>query len=779
MIDDTTHPKQEQKHKFSADRPIRSRKEDLLGRNGFAEALASAIRGWKGRESLVIGLYGPWGSGKSSVKNMVLESLRLDTANSPTIVEFNPWQWAAQDKLAEEFFNEVGFALGRSDSGRNAKVRAAKWLSYAATWKAGSFIAGGFRRVILALLGILVVMGFLIGVPEGSIVRQIPLTISLLILVFLLIERSYGFIGALSEKIATVFDARAVANQRTLGEQREELSSLMQELQRPIFVVIDDVDRLSADEIRLLFQLVKANADLPNLVYLILFQRDIVERSLDSSAAISGRDFLEKIIQVGFDIPRIETGRLEKVLLAGLDELMSVSNVNKRFNRKRWGNIFLGGLRPYFETLRDVHRYLATLSFHVSLFRSSSSFEVNPIDLIALEVLRTFEPDVFKQIDNLKRELTQVRDGAADSHGENNRTREAIESLVAGASKPAQVREVIAQLFPPVAWVFGQPLFSYDFQGGWYRDLRVCHPDVFQRYFLLTIPQGDISQAELDRVLSLVGEREELVAEFRSLKDQDLLGVALDRLEAYKEKINLAHAVPFTTALFDIGDELPDRPEGFFSTSSDMHAARIIYWYLKQEKDIGKRGQIIKESMRASVGLYLPIRVASIESNEEKRKQNPDAFSVTESDLSELHRICVDKITRAATSGALATHPKLLAILFAWSRWDSAEKPREWVAAQVTSTEGLRFFLVANLTRSTSHSEGDYVSEEHWRINLKNIEAFIPVETIEREVGKISGDMEGVCDDLKKAVSAFQRAIKRRRDGKSDDDFLDHDDELE
>jgi len=64
-------------HLFSADRPIRSRDEDQLYRRKFAEELASAVRRWKGKDSLVIALYGPWGSGKSSIKNMVIDALRV------------------------------------------------------------------------------------------------------------------------------------------------------------------------------------------------------------------------------------------------------------------------------------------------------------------------------------------------------------------------------------------------------------------------------------------------------------------------------------------------------------------------------------------------------------------------------------------------------------------------------------------------------------------------------------------------------------------------------
>ena len=138
-----------------------------------------------------------------------------------------------------------------------------------------------------------------------------------------------------------------------LNETKRELSEMLKSLSKPILVVMDDVDRLSADEIKLLFQLVKANADFPNIIYLLLFQRDIVERSLESISPIAGRDFLEKIIQVGFDIPRVERSRLEKVLLNKLNELLGDNVIEKRFDQHRWGNIYIPGLSPYFVTLRD------------------------------------------------------------------------------------------------------------------------------------------------------------------------------------------------------------------------------------------------------------------------------------------------------------------------------------------------------------------------------------------------------------------------------------------
>jgi predicted KAP-like P-loop ATPase len=736
-------------HLFSADRPIASRKEDLLGRSGFAESLASAIKGWAGNDSLVLALYGSWGSGKSSVKNMVLEALREPNKNCPLIVEFNPWQWAGQEQLAEAFFQEIGVALGGADTSEKGKERAAKWRAYGTYLTLGVSLAKSLKTVLP-----------LLGIPGANILEFLAKGL----------EQSSQAAQEGSEALA------AQAEVRSLADIKRDLSNSLKVLTDPILIVIDDVDRLSIDEIKLLFQLVKANADFPNLVYLLLFQRDIVEKSLEPITSIAGREFLEKIVQVGFDIPRIERTRLEKVLIAGLEKLLGDETVGQRFNQQRWGNIFIPGLRPYFETLRDVHRFLATLSFHVALFRNSGSFEVNPIDLIALEVLRVLEPAVYHWLPEAKSALTEQRSRGLQGRGAEDKTRRVVESIVdqAPEANRPQVREILKQLFPPAQWVFGGPGYGPGFEEEWYRDLRVCHSDVFDRYFHLTIPEGDISQAELDRLLALLGDREGLVAEFRTLNKRGLLSVALDRLEAYKEKIDLQHAVPFITALYDIGDELPDEPTGFFSIGPGMHTLRIIHWYLKQEKDSGERARLLKEAMKTTTGLYLPVMDTSLEDSRQERQKDPASFIVTEEDHAGLQQICVEKIQQAAKSGTLKTHPKMAYILYRWREWASPEEPRKWVESLIESEDSLLSFLTAFLQRSTSQGMGDYVARIHWHINLEDLEHFVSADVLEKKIGQLS--LAGLGDKEQRAVRAFQKALKRRQAGRSDDDWR-HDNE--
>jgi predicted KAP-like P-loop ATPase len=123
-------------------------------------------------------------------------------------------------------------------------------------------------------------------------------------------------------KISDWMAARADAQRRTLEERKQELSGLLKKNDHPILVVIDNIDRLIAMEIQLIFRVVKANLDLSKVSYLLLFQRDIVEGALtEVSSSPSGRNFLDKIVQAGFDMPAVEPQRLQQVLFTELNKI--------------------------------------------------------------------------------------------------------------------------------------------------------------------------------------------------------------------------------------------------------------------------------------------------------------------------------------------------------------------------------------------------------------------------------------------------------------------------
>jgi len=764
-------------HPFSADRPISVASEDLLDRTRFTESLANSIKGWREKDSLVVGLHGPWGCGKTSLKNLVLDALDANSKFAPDVIEFNPWQWSSQSQIAEGFFREVEISLGRGRA-PDDRERAAKWRAYASYLNFGAHVLESLRNALTLLAGSAsVVFGLstIIGHPalKGAGV--------ILAIICLLMVALFKWGGETADKIASTLLARDEVRAKGLAETKAELKQLMLKREYPLIVILDDLDRLSAEEIALLFQLVKTNADFPNMIYLLVFQRDIVERALEASTAgaqvTSGREYLEKIIQVGFDIPRVEQTRINRIL----DQRLTQIYAGIEFDSNRLTELYFDGLQHFFRTLRDVKRYLSMLDFHMGQFRIGDSFEVNPVDLTAIEVLRIFEPNVYSQLSGLKHELTRFRDHEGDER--RKEAKAAIDGLVQKAKEDNRehVLEIIKELFPMIQQFYGGYGYSGGFEENWFRDRRICHPDVFDRYFLLRIPEGDVSQADIDRLLACTNDRDKLLAELRALKQRGLLSVMLDRFEAYKQKVPLTHATQFISAFIDFADEIPDELGGMMSLSAVQHASRIVYWFLKQEPSQQKRGDLLTEAARNSHGVFLT--VAEAQSNdrddkEGKKEKNPDAYLIDEENAEILKQISVEKIKSASVSGDLLNSPQLQYLLYRWKAWGGPDAPSEWLKGVVNTDTGLRKILVAFMSRSTSQTIGSRVANVHWRFDLSGLEEFIDPIDFQKRVEELSQD--SISDTEMRAIHALHKVIKRKADGKPYDGYrtwLDDDDE--
>ena len=126
-----------------ADAPIRSLSEDRLGRRPFAQALAAEVMAAPVARGYVIGLTGPWGSGKTSILNMTVDAL----GDQAVVVQFNPWMFSGTEALVSSFFAEISKQLAKKET--KLKDIAGKLATYgqvlsplAAVFGAGGAVQG-------------------------------------------------------------------------------------------------------------------------------------------------------------------------------------------------------------------------------------------------------------------------------------------------------------------------------------------------------------------------------------------------------------------------------------------------------------------------------------------------------------------------------------------------------------------------------------------------------------------------------------------------------------
>ena len=720
---------------FKPDRPIEATKDDLLGRAEFSRSFGQAILAYDEKDSIVTALYGDWGSGKSSVINMALEYIDGQARNKrkdekPIIVKFNPWNYSDQSHLVALFFKELSFALRREDYGDEAKKVGEKLEAY----------ANFFTPLAL--------------IPDP--------TVNMLSLL------SFGVFSGVG-KAAKAWGA---AYSKDLEATRNELNKLLGKQKRKIVILIDDIDRLNNDDIRQIFQLVKMLGDFPNTIYILAFDRSVVVKALEKVQEGSGDDYLEKIVQFPVELPPVSKLELEKLLFSLLNELIK-EIPEEKWDEIHWGNIYHSGMKGYFKTIRDVTRYINALKFSFEMVRE----HVNPVDFMAMTTLQVFEPSLYSGIRDNKDifiGVTSINSSDADKKQAVVRFDEVMER--AQSQNKEQLIDLLSRLFPKLDSNMG---YGSDWMEDWRRESRICHPELFDIYFMLALPTGEIPKSEITSVLDLASDKEAFKTAMIRLKDDGKVVRYLELMEDYtKDLIKEEYILNIVSVLMDIGDSFPESKEGMFDFDTPIRILRIIHQLVLRFDTQDGRFRIIKQAIEeAESSIYTIVQKVGVLGQEhgkvtnktEEQLKTMDAREINADQLNELEKIAVTKIIKWADAGLLDKHPHLLSILYSWPRWDkdNPDVSINYVKKLITTDEGLIDFINAFATITTSHTMGDHVSRKNWRIDLKNIEDFVSLNDIAPRIRKIrnSDNFNELDTDKQKAIDIFLDTF----DGKIDD----------
>lgn len=691
---------------FLPDDPIKGYDQDRLNRADFVRALTNQLLKFDQAECLVIGIHGPWGSGKSSFMNLLTNELEEKSKNADTpivIVRFNPWNFSSIDQLIFMFFNEIKYAIGKKDRSETAK-------------KIGKKLENIGR--ILAPLEILPILG------------EFPKIIQLF--------------GRGLEKVVDSND---------LIDLKTELNQLFDEYGKKLVILIDDIDRLDKESMRLMFRLIRLNADFNNTLYVLTFDRQVVEKALKEEQGISGREYLEKIIQVNFDLPMPEKSRVRQFLFEEIGKILS-KIPREDFDQHRWWSIYHAGFKSFFRTIRDVKRYMNALY----LTFPSISGEVNPVDFMALEAIRVFCPDVYSSLAKKKGILTSM----GGLHGRSTKTeaeKEEFEELFAhaGEEHKVAVRRISEQLFPQLAHIYQNMFGGNGVPSTWRREKRMCAEDFFDRYFLLEVPEGEISEFEIRTTLEKADDRKVFVNILEKFNERGLARRFLERLGDFVDVIPGEKVKTVIEGLLDIGDELPLRRKSLHDFGPQSQISWIAYNLLKRVDDPLRRVDILRDAVRTGTGLYSVIHLVSRIEPDQKRKEEP---IIPEKYLKELQAIALERICQEAKQEKLLDRPGLVFILYRWKHWSNTDEPNDYISRVVSSNEGIVKLLVGFLVEVYSETVGDYIARRKWVIHLNELQEFIDPEVLLPRVKSIKQESwESLSDQEKNAIDAFLSSI--------------------
>ncbi|MCT9872006.1 KAP family P-loop NTPase fold protein [Paenarthrobacter aurescens] len=521
------------------DAPITSSVDDGLGRAPVAHDFAASIRELDASEGLVVGVLGPWGHGKSSFINLMRE--QFAAAPALTVVDFNPWMFSGSDQLVSFFLTEIGAELSISNKSRFG--RTADWLAQYA--------------------GILKPVSQFVPVPGAAAA------------------------GEAAAAALTGIAGTTNAN-RSAKKLREEITAELRKLEQPVVVVIDDIDRLTTAEIREIFKLVRLTASFPNIVYVLAFDRERVEQALTEDG-VPGRAYLEKIVQLSFDVPQAPATLLRSQVFDELNRVLDPVT-NATLDDGRWSDVYWEVIDPLFSNMRDVTRYAISSRSTIK----SLGKEIDLVDLLAMEALRVFRPELMQHLSGLRSELTRTRDivGRKD-----DRAQKAVDSLLERFADDSDlIRGLFNRVFPVALQYVENNHYGSDWLGTWRTAHRMAHIDFLNLYFDRVAPDELVAFRASERAFALLNDDFSLKTYLAGV-DPNQLETVLEGLTSYEAKFSIDMVVPGSITLLNLIDAIPQKENrGFFDIGRpEVTVGRVVLRLLRSIDDQAEREKLVTD----------------------------------------------------------------------------------------------------------------------------------------------------------------------------------------
>jgi hypothetical protein len=661
------------------DSPLADPRGDILGRDAYAKRIADMVGVRRGAHSTVIAIYGEWGSGKTTFKNFILKTLEdFPDARRPLVVEFNPWEWEGPRQVAEAFFATLAEEIGlKGAAGAEVSTRLGR---YAAYFSLGGSIAGSAATILPFLI------------PGAG-----PLAA--------LVAKGLAEAGTQSKAAAD-----APSGPESLSALRASLISAIQALNRTIVVAIDDVDRLTASETAILFQVLKSNADFPNVVYLVFCDRQVVADNLEHAVAGRGEDYLEKIIQLGLPLPKAHPEQLRTMLLTGVTAIMRTAGVEALLNRDRLFNVY-DYAEPFFRTVRDVKRFLANVETILPSVVHDGKPDVDLVDFIASEVLRVFDSEFYESL-YLHRSRVTGLEGVPSNDAE-------FVLALQGAREPdGATLSIFVDLFPRFGPRRTLPK----------RPRGIADPRSFDRYFAFAVPPNQYSPTEEEDVLAR-RHRHDFIRELESARERGRLQYLLELLAGSAAPMERDELIQYLASLGAFTDKLS------VDEGADERAAyrgqieRLIFDGIRPHlADV--RTEILLSSCEKSGSIWFPVAF-------ESHFRNKEADALTAEGPARLREIAATRLETAFETDRLRSHPALGELLLWESENGNVARARSYAANLVTDDEGLLALLSAFSHPALSNGAKFRKQRLGFRTFSREITKVVPISTISKRIAEV------------------------------------------
>ena len=187
-----------------------------------------------------------------------------------------------------------------------------------------------------------------------------------------------------------------VFHRNPIEQTYNEIFSRLKHSGSPLIILVDDVDRLNAEELRSLLKLLRNTANFPNLVFIIAADGLLMENMLRNSGIDAPGEFLKKFFNIEFLFPALDN-EIVPELKSRIIDILDFYFPEKR-NAMAADHVFMNPyMKVEFHNFRNACRFLNLLSFSLdSLKRTDLLNDICVSDLINISLIQFADSHIFR-----------------------------------------------------------------------------------------------------------------------------------------------------------------------------------------------------------------------------------------------------------------------------------------------------------------------------------------------------------------------------------------------
>lgn len=323
----------------------------------------------------------------------------------------------------------------------------------------------------------------------------------------------------------------------SLQSKKKRLSNCFSKLDKPVVVIVDDIDRMESEEVFEVLRLIRNTADLKNTIYIAAYDRTYVTNVLESAHIMNSEAYLQKIFPVELHQPKVEDNQIMLVLFEDLKSIRFADNFVPVL-KSRINNVQQELVARILGNYRQARRFARQYILNASYIQTTFTNELSLLDLFWLELLQVYDKKVY---DILKTDPDMLLDNHEDHY--------VLRSGITDSYPYKDIKKFEGAPF----WREKTPEILYQLFGWSVKKSKIGirYTENYDKFFTLGVPAYRLSRREFLEVFKHKGEEERIVKKW--LTDGKYIRSIFHHIEHYEKSNNDDNLKSYINCILSFG----------------------------------------------------------------------------------------------------------------------------------------------------------------------------------------------------------------------------------